>query len=153
MVTVWDTVWLPMAAALTPAHVADNQHAPVLLATLPEEVSAVLGDQHDHDPALAALVEGHGRLLVTTKRAPYPHTDDGVKVRRIFHQLRSHAIEHFNGQFKAIFGCLGHVPTRGLRQTRRFALGAVLLYQLTLWHHALLGRDLRVGLKPFLLAA
>ena len=153
VVTVSDTVWLPLAADLTPANVADNAHAPTLLAALPEEVSAVLGDQHYNDPALASLVEAQGAVLVTTKRGPYPHTDDGVEVRRVFHQLRSHAIENFNGQFKAIFDCGGAVPTRGLTKTRLFALGAVLLYQLTLWHHAIAERDLRVGLKPFLLAS
>ena len=104
-------------------------------------------------PPCSRLVAGAGHLLLTTKRGAYPHTDDGVEVRRIFHQLRSHAIEHFNGQFKAIFDCGGAVPTRGLRATRLFALGAVLLYQLTLWHHAIADRDLRQGLTPFLRSA
>lgn len=153
LVTVSATLWLPLAADLTPANVADNEQAPLLLAALPAAVSAVLGDMQYNDPALAALVEGQGRVLITTKRGPYPHTDDGVEVRRLFHQLRSHAIENFNGQFKAIFGCLEKVPTRALIPTRLFALGAVLLYQLTLWHHALANRDLRQGLKPFLLSA
>ncbi len=151
--TVSARVWLPLAADLTPANVADNEQAPALLAGLPEEVSAILGDQHYNDPDLAALVAADGRLLITTKRGAYPHTDAGVEVRRLFHQLRSHAIENFNGQFKAIFDCGGAVPTRGLAATRRFALGAVLLYQLTLWHHALVERDLRQGLKPFLRSA
>jgi len=153
VVTVSATVWLPLAAELTPANAADNEVAPALLAHLPEAVSAVLGDQHYNDPALLALVTGANRLLITTKRGAYPHTDDGVEVRRLFHQLRSHAIENFNAQFKTIFGCLGNVPTRGLLPTRRFALGATLLYQLTLWHHAIADRDLRQGLKPFLLSA
>ena len=153
VVTVSEAVWLPLAADLTPANVADNEQAPALLANLPAEISAVLGDQHYNDPDLLALVTGGGHLLVTTKRGAYPHTDEGVEVRRLFHQLRSHAIENFNGQFKAIFDCGGAVPTRGLRATRRFALGAVLLYQLTLWHHAIAERDLRQGLKPFLRSA
>jgi hypothetical protein len=153
VVTVSNTVWLPLAADLTPANVADNEHAPALLDGLPAEVSAVLGDMHYNDPALHGLVSGAGRLLITTKRGAYPHTDAGVEVRRLFHQLRSHAIENFNAQFKAIFGCLGNVPTRGLVPTRLFALGAVLLYQLTLWHHVIADRDLRQGLKPFLLSA
>ena len=91
--------------------------------------------------------------LVTTKRGSYPHTDDGVEVRRIFHQLRSHAIENFNAQFKAIFNCLGQVPTRGLLPTRRYVLGAVLVYQLALLRRFENGDDLRVGLKPYLQAA
>jgi hypothetical protein len=153
VVTVSEHVWLPLAADLTPANVADNEHAPALLAGLPAEVSAVLGDTQYNDPDLEALVAGAGRVLVTPQRGRYPHTDQGVEVRRLFHELRSRAIENFNGQFKAIFGCLGAVPTRGLVATRRFALGAVLLYQLTLWHHAIAERDLRTGLKPFLLSA
>ena len=153
VVTVSEYVWLPLAADLTPANVADNEAAAALLADLPAAVTAVLGDQHYTDPALLALVTGGGHLLITTKRGAYPHTDDGVAVRRLFHQLRSHAIENFNGQFKAIFDYRAAVPTRGLRATRLFVLGAVLLYQLTLWHHAIAARDLRQGLKPFLHSA
>jgi transposase len=153
VVTVADTVWLPLAATLTAANVADNKEAPALLDDLPDEILAILGDQHYTDPDLVALAASRKRLLITTKRGAYPHTDDGVEARRIFHQLRSHAIENFNSQFKSIFNCLGQVPTRGLRATTRYVLGAVLLYQLTLWHHYLVQRDLRVGVKSFVLAA
>ena len=45
------------------------------------------------------------------------------------------------------------VPTRGLGNTRREALGAVFVYQLTRWYRQEHGLDLRVGLKPFLKAA
>ena len=74
-------------------------------------------------------------------------------MRRVFHQLRSHSIENFNGQFKAIFDTQGQVPTRGLLATQRYALGAVLVYQLTLLYRFERGTGLRVGLKPFLKAA
>jgi len=47
----------------------------------------------------------------------------------------------------------GQVPTRGLVNTRRFALGAVFVYQRTRWYRNEPGLDLRVGLKPFLQAA
>jgi Transposase DDE domain len=153
VVTVSDLVWLPLAAEATPANAADNVEAPALLTGLPRDVSAVLGDQHYNDPALVAQVTAEDRLLITTKRGPYPHTDDGVEVRRIFHQLRSHAIEHCNSQCKDLFGCLGAVPTKGAVATRRFILGAVFLYQLIVLHQHQAGRSLRVGLKPFLLAA
>lgn len=76
-----------------------------------------------------------------------------TEVCRIFHQLRSRAIENFNAQFKAIFGCLGQVPTKGLIPTSRFALGAVLVYQLSLLHRFENEANLRVGLKPYLQAA
>jgi Transposase DDE domain len=153
VITVSDTVWLPLAAEATPANVADNVQAPALLADLPAEVRVLLGDLHYNDPALHAQCAADDRILITTKRGRYPHTDAGVEVRRIFHQLRSHSIENFNAQFKAIFGCLGSVPTRGATATRRFLLGAVLLYQLALWHHHEVGRSLRIGIKSFLLAS
>jgi hypothetical protein len=153
LATTVAAVWIPLAAELTAANRADNEEAPALLARLPAEVRFVLGDVHYNDPALRALCAASGRILVTTERGPSPHTDDGVEVRRVFHSLRSRAQENFNSQFKSIFGCLGQVPTRGLVGTQRFALGAILVYQLTLLHRFETGADLRVGLKPFLQAA
>ena len=93
------------------------------------------------------------RVLVTTRRGAYPHTDDGVEVRRIFHKLRSVAIENFNERFKGIFDVHGAVPTKGVCNTQRFALGAILLYQLALLYRHEHGLPLNVGLKPFLKAA
>lgn len=153
LITTVASVWIPLAARLTPANRADNEEAPALLGELPPDIHAVLGDVHYNDPELHHLCGSRGMLLVTTKRGKYPHTDDGVEVRRVFHQLRSHAIENFNAQFKAIFDCLGQVPTRGLVPTQRFVLGAVLVYQLALLHRFESGDDLRVGLKPYLQAA
>jgi hypothetical protein len=153
VVTTSDLVWLPLAAVLTPANVADNAMAPTLLTGLPVGVGVLLGDRHYRDPAPGDQLAAEGRVLITTKRGRYPHTDDGVEVRRIFHQLRSHSIENFNSQFKAIFDCIGALPTKGQMPTARFALGAVFLYQLTLYHRYLAGHSLRSGLKSFLLAA
>ena len=146
-------VWIPLAADLTPANAADNEVAPRLLPELPPRLRVLLGDTSYDDHALHEQCAAVGRLLITSKRGPYPHTDAGVEVRRVFHQLRSHAIENFNGQFKAIFDTQGQVPTRGLLATRRYVLGAVLVYQLTLLYRFQLGADLRLGLKPFLKAA
>jgi hypothetical protein len=146
-------VWLPLAADLTPANVGDNTHALTLLSEVPPNVRFVLGDRHYHDRKLEQLCAARGQPLVTTKKRRYPHRDPGVEVRRIFHQLRSPALETFNSQFKSIFGCLGQVPTRGLLPTRRYVLGAVFVYQLALIHRFESRGDLRVGLKPFLQAA
>jgi hypothetical protein len=146
-------VWIPLAADLTPANAADNEVAPRLLPELPPLLPVLLGDTSYDDGALHAQCAATGCVLITSKRGRYPHTDAGVEVRRLFHQLRSHAIENFNGQFKAIFDTQQHVPTRGRRATRRYVLGAVLVYQLTLLYRHQLGADLRVGLKPFLKAA
>jgi hypothetical protein len=153
VITTVAAVWLPLVAELTPANAADNESAFDLLETLVAEMRFLLGDSAYNDPELREACEARGITLVTTERGPYPHTDDGVEVRRIFHQLRSHAIENFNGQFKGIFDVRQPVPTRGLLATRRFALGAVLVYQLTVWHRFEAGDDLRIGLKAFIKAA
>jgi Transposase DDE domain len=153
LVTTVAAVWIPLAAELTPANAADNEVAPRLLEPLPSAVRFVLGDTNYQDPALHDACAAAGRLLVATRRGAYPHTDDGVEVRRVFHKLRSLAIENFNEQFKGIFDVHGSVPTRGLVRTQRFALGAVFAYQLTLLHRFEHGHDLRVGLKAFLKAA
>jgi hypothetical protein len=153
LVTTVAHVWIPLAAELTAANVADNVQALTLLPELPAEVRYVLGDQHYNDPALHVACAQTGQTVVATRRGPYPHTDDGVDVRRLLHELRSRAIENLNEQFKGIFDVHCQVPTRGLVNTRRFALGAVFVYQLTLWYRHEHGLDLRVGLKPFLQAA
>jgi hypothetical protein len=147
-------VWIPLAARLTPANEADGPLAPLLLQELPEEARFVLGDTHYNAPEVRESCESQERILVASgNRGAYPHTDAGVGVRRIFHELRSRAIENFNGQFKSIFDGGGQVPTKGLANTARFALGAVLVYQIALLHQYEHGRDLRVGLKAFLKAA
>jgi len=146
-------VWIPLRAWLTPANVADNEQAQRLLRDLPAAVRFVLGDTHYQDPDLHTRAAAEDCLLVATKRGAYPHQDDGVDVRRMFHQLRTHAIENFNGQFKAIFDVTTAVPTRGQLRTARWILGGILVYQLTLLHRHHCGLDLRAGLKPFLQAA
>jgi hypothetical protein len=153
IVTTVAAVWIPLAAELTAANVADSEIAPQLLCRLPPEVRYVLGDRSYNTPELHELCGEDERILVSTKYGRYPHTDDGVEVRRIFHKLRSAAIENLNEQFKGIFDGHGQVPTKGLMNTRRFALGAILVYQLALWYRFEHEMDLRVGLKAFLKAA
>jgi hypothetical protein len=146
-------VWIPLAADLTPANVADNDQALSLLPELPAEVRFVLGDRHYNAPNVRQACEQACRILVATHYGTYPHTDVGVEVRRIFHKLRSLAIENFNQHFKGIFGAHGQVPTRGLVNTRRFALAALFVYQLALLYRFEHGLSLNVGLKAFMQAA
>ena len=147
------SVWIPLAAQLTPADTDDGQVACELVPEVPSEVGYALGDQHYNRDALRALCHLRGWELVTSQPGKYPHTDAGVEVRRVFHKLRSVAIENFNEHFKGIFEVHGPVPTKGKTATARFALGAVLVYQLGLWYRFEHGLDLNVGLKPFLKAA
>lgn len=113
----------------------------------------VLGDLHYNAPNVQAICEQAGQILVTTQYGPDPHSGDGVEVRRVFHKLRSTAIENFNEQFKGIFDGHEQVPTRGLRNAQRFALGAILLCQLALLYRSQHSQPLRGGLRAFLKAA
>lgn len=152
--TVGD-VWIPLAAELTPANVHDSKLAGSLVAELPEEARFVLGDTHYNAPDVRQACLRSGRFLVASgRRGPYPHTDCGVEVRRLFHRLRHHSIENLNERFKAIFDCHGSVPTRGRIDTARFALGAVFTYQIALLHrYEERHLDTNRGLKAFLRAA
>jgi hypothetical protein len=146
-------VWIPLAAELTAANVGDNTKAPELVGEMPGAVHFLLGDQQYRDPDLEQFCQQRGCFLVVPKGGRYPHTDEGVEVRRLLHKLRSITIENFNEQFKAMFELHGAVPTRGRQATRLWALGAVFVYQLVLLERFQRGADLRVGLKPFLKAA
>lgn len=145
-------VWLPLAAALTPANRDAAEMALVLLDEVPAEVRFLLGDRHYNTPALRQRCADDGRLLVASRYGRYPHTGEGVEVRRVFHKLRSVAIENFNEHFKGIFDGHGPVATRGQRNTARFALGAVIVYQLALLHRHQHGFPLNGGLKALLKA-
>jgi hypothetical protein len=145
--------WIPLAAQLTPANYDDSTAAEELVAELPLEVRYLLGDQHYNTPSLHALGARQGWQVVATHRGRRPKSDMGREVRKVFHKLRSLAIENFNQHFKGIFGGHAQVPTKGLVATRRWALGAILVYQLALWYRFEQGLDLNIGLKAFLKAA
>ena len=148
-------VWVPLAAELTPANVADSEVAPQLVGELPsvEFIRFLLGDRHYNTPQLREVSHRHGRILVTSQYGKYPHEGAGVEVRRVFHKLRSIAMENFNQHFKGIFDVHQQVPTKGLCKTQRFALGAVLVYQIALLQRIRTNQPLNVGLKPYLRAA
>ena len=74
-----------------------------LLPELPFETRSILGNRHYNAPNVQEIGDTAGRILVTTQYGSYPHTGDGVEVRRVLHKLRSVAIENFNEQFKGIF--------------------------------------------------
>lgn len=146
-------VWIPLCARLTPANVADSRIAELLIEELPEEARFVLGDTHYNAPEVRAACVETERFLVASGRGPYPHTEAGAEVRRIFHRLRHVAIENFNEHFKAIFDVHGPAPTKGEADTTRFALGAVFVYQLALLYRHEHGLGANAGLKAFLRAA
>ena len=161
LITVVANVWIPLAAELTPANHDDSIEAAKLIVMgkcqLPPDIRYLLGDQHYNTPLLRGVCMFKEWWLVATHRGRRPKIDVGREVRRIFHKLRSLAIENFNEHFKSIFDGHAQVHMRGLVGVRRFALGAVFVYQLALLyrfeHLGLRGSDLNVGLKPFLKAA
>src|SRR5215470_7555913 len=146
-------VWIPLAAELTVANRGDNEVAPTLLDQLPWEVRYVLGDTHYNDPELRDQCQRRGWELVATRRGPHPHRDSGVEVRKVFHKLRSQAIEPFNGLFKNVFEWRVKMPLKGLQRSQLLALGAVVLYQLVLLYQHEHNLPLGKGIKPLLRAA
>jgi hypothetical protein len=147
------SLWIPLAAEFTIASEADNLIAPRLLEQLPLEVRYVLGDTHYNTPELRDECTLHNRELVATRRGTHPHRDGGVDVRRIFHKLRSLAIEPFNGLFKNIFEWRGQMPVKGLNKCQLLALGAILLYQIVLTYQSEQQQPMGTGIKALLRAA
>jgi hypothetical protein len=99
------------------ANRGDNEEAPLLLEQLPAERPYVLGDTHYNTPELRQECDQRGWELVATRRGPYPRRDGGAEVRKVFHQLRSKAIEPFNGLFKNIFEWRVKMSVKGLRRS------------------------------------
>jgi hypothetical protein len=145
--------WIPLAAELTVANRGDNEEAPLWLEQLPEEVRYVLGDTHDNTPELRQECQQRGWELVATRRGPSPHRDGGAEGRKVFHTLRSQAIEPFNGLLKNIFEWRVNMPVKGLQRSQLLALGAVVIYQLVLRYQHERNLPLGKGIKPLLRAA
>ena len=127
--------------------------APDLLREMPAEVRFVFGDRHYNREPVRLWCAEADCCLVTPHYGRYPHQDAGKEVRRVLHKLRSVAMENFNEHFKGIFDAHRAVPTKGLRNTQRFALGAVFVYQLALLYRFEHELPLNIGLKAFLKAA
>jgi hypothetical protein len=101
VVAAW---WIPLAASLTEANVADGDVAVHLADSLPAEVRFVLGDHHYQTEKLQAYCLQTGRILICSRGNRKKLADDpGREVRRVFHKLRSLAIENWNEQFKSVF--------------------------------------------------
>jgi hypothetical protein len=147
------TIWIPLAAERTVANRGDNAVAPLLLKQLPGETRYVLGDPQDNAPELRQPCHRRGWELGATRRGPYPHGDGGVEVRKIFHTLRSQAIEPCKGLFKHVFEWRVKMPVKGLQRSQRLALGAVVVYQLVWRYQHEHDLPLGQGIKPLLRAA
>ena len=117
LVTTVAAVWIPLAAELTPANIADNdvsaepccRNCPPRCATSWEISTTTI-------PPSTRLVPTRDGRSSRPSGVRIRTTDAGVEVRRIPHALRSRAIENLNEQFKGIFDGHGQVPTKGLGQ-------------------------------------
>jgi hypothetical protein len=147
------SVWIPLSARLRPANEADNVVVLPMLDELPPEVRFVMADSQYNCKQLHSACNQAGRHLVAGSRSKRPRTDDGAIVRQMLHSIRHHSIENFNGLFKNIFDFRRPVTTRGLANTARLALGALLLYQLALLHRYQTGDLNQIGIKAFLRSA
>lgn len=146
-------VGIPLVAELTAANTADAVIAPRLLTPWPAQVRYVLGDTHYNDPDFRQDCQRDDRLRVATRRGKYPHTDNGVEVRRIFHKLRSQAIEPFHNLFKSVFSWHTQMPVKGLHRSQLLALAAIFVYQLVLLYQHQQALPIGKGIKAFLRAA
>lgn len=146
-------VWLPLAADLTPATTADNTLAPALLREAPLDLRFLLGDQHYRDAVLADVCA----TRLPAHRAYRPELSAHRPRRRGAPPPAPDALGDHRDLQRAVQGYLqnahAQVPTRGLAATRRYALGAIFVYQLVLLQRHHQQADLRVGLKAFLKAA
>jgi hypothetical protein len=154
--TVASSVWIPLAAQLTPANVADNRIAPLLIEGLLEEAPRfVLGDTHYNAPEVraraASRVRGSWwRAGGDPTRIPTPGGGGQAHLPQV-------APRGDRELQRALQVCLrrprGAVPTKGEADTARFALGAIFVYQLALLHRHEQDLDTNRGLKAFLRAA
>jgi hypothetical protein len=144
---------IPLAAELTGANRGDNEEAPLLLEQLPAEVRYVLGDTHYNTPELRQECSRRGWELVATRHGPSPHRDGGVAVRKVFHKLRSQAIEPFHGLCKNVFAWRVKMPVKGLQRSQMLALGAVVIYRVVVLYQHERHLPLGKGIKALLRAA
>jgi hypothetical protein len=153
LVSTVAAVWIPLSARLRPANEADNILAAELISEVPVEARFVLADSQYDTAELHHLCSAGGHTLVASHRPGSPRNAAGTEVRKLFHGLRGIAMENFNSLFKSTFDARRPLPTRGLLNTQRFALGAVLVFQLALLYRYHSGELHQQGIKALLRAA
>ncbi len=109
-VTTVAAMRLTPAGRLTPASAVDYEVAPHLPAEPPAAVRFVLGDRNDNTAGVRGACRAAEPVLFTSRYGRYPHTDEGVEVRPVFHRLRSASMENFDGQRKGLFDVHGPGP-------------------------------------------
>jgi hypothetical protein len=74
LISIVATMWIPLAADLTSANVADNEPAPDLTRELPLEIRFLVGDLHYNAPTCAKHVSRQDGFWspLNTARIPTP---------------------------------------------------------------------------------
>jgi hypothetical protein len=154
LVTTVAAMWIPLAARLYPANEADNVIAAELVPEIPPDTRYVCADSQYDTRELDQLCAARGCVLIASHRPNSPRNSAGTEVRKLFHGLRGIAMENFNSLFKSTFDSGRRaVPTHGFVNTQRFALGAVLVFQLALLYRYNTGELHQRGIKALLRAA
>lgn len=153
LLTTVSTFWIPLAARLCPANEADNVIADELLPEIPAEARFVLADSQYDTQDLHQLCDDADRILIASHKPTSPRNAAGTAVRQMFHLLRGVAMENFNSLFKSTFDLRRPVPSRGLVNTQRSVLGAVLVFQLALLYRYHGGELHQEGIKALIRAA
>jgi len=153
LITTVSAFWIPLAARLCPANEADNVLADELLPEIPAEARFVLADSQYDTEDLHQLCDAADRILIASHKPTSPRNAAGTSVRQMFHLLRGVAMENFNSLFKSTFDLRRPIPTRGLINTQRAVLGAILVFQLALLYRYHCGELHQEGIKALIRAA
>jgi hypothetical protein len=121
------------------SNAGNDETAPGLLDELAAEAGFVLGDLHYNSQRARRLRRAERTLVMIGRDLSPGHGDSSVDERRVFHQLRSLAMEN-SSRAVTRSGCRRRGPHAGA-------------HQLALLHRSVSGDDLGVGLKPLVSAA
>ena len=149
LATTVASVWIPLTAHLTPADVADNRVAAPLIEGLPPGGALRARGQALRCRGGAGRVCEGGAVSGHSQARSLPAYRRGGRGQARLPYVRRVVSENFNEHFKAIFDVHGAVPTKGETNTARFALGAVLVYQLALLYRHERKLEINRGLKSF----
>ena len=104
----------------------------------------MLGDMSYQDTEVHRHCAAHDRILVATRRDAYRHHSEGVEVRRSSTASARSPSRPSTPTSRRCSTAAARSP-RGLRATRRFALGGVFVYQLVLLYRFERGDDPRAA--------
>ena len=147
-------MWIPLSARLTPADVADNQIAPLADRGVAPRGALRFGRYSLQRPERARQMREDASGFWSPPNAVATRTPtQGWRLGGSSTNCVAWPTRTSTSISRAIFEVHEQVPTKGRVNTARFALGAVLVYQLALLYRHERKSEVNRGLKPFLRAA